>query len=144
MARGTSVDTSEGITCRSAAKPQSVEPDQFRAAWSDLGKRLDTGYAVLRAQRDQTPFGTEQHWRLVLKLQGLDNAIELYKLLKDRKDSGNDPVKAWRTYTDAVRHADKNLNTGNELTDQAYRAGLRLGIDYQRGYGAELDPIAAG
>jgi hypothetical protein len=150
MARGASTDTSEHAVISRAEQDASVgqpgaDREQelqapFRTAWSDLGTRLDTGYQNLKAMKDVEPLGTQQHWKLVVKLQGLDNAIELYELLKERQESTEDPAATWRTYTDAVRQADKNLNTGNELTDIAYREGLNLGIEYQHGHGPDLDP----
>lgn len=131
MGRG-ATDTSSSLS----AETRQVTPERFKDGWVDLNSRLNSAYTELRQMMRGAPSGSDERQRLAAKLQGLDNAIDLYELSRPRDGASEaDFQDLWLNYTGAVQRAIQSVNTGSAENDQAYRAGLKLSLDYQRGYG---------
>lgn len=112
----------------------TVIEDRYAQAWSDLGERLTRGLDTLEAM----PYEV----RRADKIEGLATARYIYdEIVETLTENGTlNQHTAWSVYTtelfDAYRKADERGATA------AYRSGLALGLEYQRGYGDDIDAPA--
>lgn len=112
----------------------------FQHAWEDLKVRIDRGdenLTALIARHEGSD--TDEARRLIDKRSGLDSTRNVWATLNDHAIATGDYAAAWRLFTDAVFTHWKNM------TDPATRSGLALALDYQRGYGSDIDapPVIA-
>ena len=108
--------------------------DRFNMAWTALGERLVSGAESLRLMAPKMSEQTDT-MRLIDKAAGVEYAIDLWDDFNSgaMQDSG-DFAGMWRTFTDQMlaRLTVDGLMPG-------YYQGIYLALDYQRGYGEDVD-----
>lgn len=107
---------------------------QFEYAWNDLAERLTSGADSLRLMVQGVQDAADKN-RLLDKAAGVDYATEIW----DDFNSGamqrsGDYAGMWRNFTDQMI-----ARLGRSGFQPGYYQGLYLALDYQRGYGADVD-----
>lgn len=104
------------------------ETKSFTSAFLDLGERLRRAVETLEVM-SYSP-------RRAAKLDGLESALVAYDEIA--KITGSGP-EAWREFTDRILAAyiDRFESPVDEVRLSA--AGFALALEYQRGYGTEID-----
>lgn len=107
---------------------------RFEMAWNDLGERLVKSAANLRAMTPRISKQADKD-RLIDKACGVEYGIEIWEHYStgDTHAKG-DFAALWRTFTDEMlaRLSRDGLQPG-------YYQGIYLALDYQRGYGEDVD-----
>jgi hypothetical protein len=107
---------------------------RFEMAWADLGERLVKGANNLREKATKGTDADDKN-RLIDKACGVEYGIDLWEdFSTDSVHASGDFAALWRTFTDQMvaRLAVDGLMPG-------YYQGLYLALDYQRGYGEDVD-----
>lgn len=107
--------------------------DEFAAAGQQLTERMIHGLGTLRSLHAAAD--ADERGRLSAKIDGLEDAFDVWsKLCGDR----DDPAGNWRTFTAKITEM---LADDGYL--RAYKDGLTLALEYQRGYAPHIDgPVA--
>lgn len=107
--------------------------DRFETAWTDLDERLVKGAQNLREMA--VGKDAEDANRLIDKAAGVEYGIDIWEELSISSDATKgDFAATWRTFTDEMlaRLAADGFQPG-------YYQGIYLALDYQRGYGPDVD-----
>lgn len=107
--------------------------DRFEMAWAELDKRLVKGAKNLRDMA--VGKDTDDANRLIDKACGVEFGIEVWEEFStSQAHSRGDFAACWRKFTDEMlaRLARDGFQPG-------YYQGIYLALDYQRGYGADVD-----
>ena len=107
--------------------------DRFEMAWKDLDERLVKGARNLRDMANSK--SADDANRLIDKAAGVEYGIEIWEELSLSSDATKgDFAAVWGTFTDEMlaRLAVDGLMPG-------YYQGIYLALDYQRGYGPDVD-----
>lgn len=114
--------------------PNDSRQEPFQNAWFDLSQRLLDAIVNLTSIRAKSQDETDRQ-RLADKFAAVVIALEVLHNLEDAAIAdGGDYAGAWRLYTDKMT---ARLNEPGH--PPGYYSGISLAMDYQRGYGPDVD-----
>jgi len=127
MGRGKGSTASDILYGKTAPRTSQAELDalEIPEAWIELGQRLNHGYHELKKLSQQASPSSGQRLRLVVKMQGIDIALDLYKNAKERYQESYE--SRWEFFTETLTAAAEAEEDPNR------REGILLSLDYQRG-----------